>query len=664
MIKQFNKNGAVALYKREFVACLENEDYEGAIDKLIKYSDATGNPDFHAAMGVLYFLMTQDSDDRELLPLSHREFMMHIVAHPNDVRAYRNLLAVAILRHDAVSIAEISEWIKKRGLDVTAMVNELSELGLDIFNDDVEYIDIDSMFTAADYGEIMDGDTVAADTRQEQAVTYSAPAPKQKSKVISFKGSDKSVAAASDTVREDKIIRIKNDDGISEDKLDLGEMFDMMISLVRGDGDKDGDIAPSVEISDDATELKSKIALRNAQGMCVSGDYEKALTELDTIDRDTGRLYYCAECVRCNIMMDLNKIDEAQAALDRAFAVVPDGALGGTLQCSLYEIKKEFDKIPATLKNIDVADYVDSDHVYRAMRMAVKYCTREEAMELAEEYIDEFNSFDLRSCYAQLMYNAGDRKSALKELYGLSRILYDDFNAQYYYLLAKSGVDVMPIEDETPQKVLGLMVDNIVGLVRSELFTQNDEIIQSEPFKYGLEVFLTLEFRHSRNIVKIMFETLNTLAADMRLESVMRNALVSPYVEPLVKAVIIGRLLGAHNGKTGFLTELSFCPISDETLPALPQGCGEGVYTAYALTALYCRRALPFFIEYVQKLSLVPNDNIGQRDIAYFLWRTVKTHAKFADRDLDGRLHYALGYDSKGQANDAYKTMSTILPKP
>ncbi|MDE6293176.1 MAG: hypothetical protein K2L88_00965, partial [Clostridiales bacterium] len=60
MIKKFNKNGAVALYKREFADCLEKTDYEGAIDNLLKFSEAKDNPDFHAAMGILYFLMTQD----------------------------------------------------------------------------------------------------------------------------------------------------------------------------------------------------------------------------------------------------------------------------------------------------------------------------------------------------------------------------------------------------------------------------------------------------------------------------------------------------------------------------------------------------------------------------------------------------------------------------
>ena len=147
MIKKFNTNGAVALYKREFADCLESCDYEGAIDKLLKFSEAKSNPDFHSAMGVLYFLMTQESEDRELLPLAFREFMMHLVAHPDSRNTYRNLLAVAILRHDPNSIAEISEFIDRSGQNVKELVDELSEYGLDIFNDDSMYIDVDGMFT-------------------------------------------------------------------------------------------------------------------------------------------------------------------------------------------------------------------------------------------------------------------------------------------------------------------------------------------------------------------------------------------------------------------------------------------------------------------------------------------------------------------------------------
>ncbi|MDE5593022.1 MAG: hypothetical protein K2I75_03715 [Clostridiales bacterium] len=669
MIKKFNVNGAIALYKREFADCLESNDYEGAIDLLLKFSQAKSNPDFHSAMGVLYLLMTQDSEDRELLPLSFREFMMHLITHPDSRNTYRNLLAVAILRHDPNSIAEIGEFISRRGYDVKEFVDELSEYGLDIFNDDGAYIDLDDMFVPADYGEIADEVFVDGGDEEDDLATpeHTVNTAPSRPKVIKFKGGIGGEKAEKTTPSDGKIIRLKNNDA-PEDIINPSDMFDVMMQLVRSEEGltDDGDDAEFLAATDDGpADLSAKMALRIAQSRCVNGDYEKALEALDDIDRSTGRLYYCAECVRSNIMVDLNRYDDAQAALDRAFAVVPNGALAGTLQCSLYEITGECEKIPDALKRIEVTDYVDSDHVYKALRFAVKYCTKEDALNLVEDYIDEFNSFDLRSVYAQMLYNSGDRDAAIKELRTLSRIQYDDFNAQYYYLMSKAGVDEMPLEDETPQKVLGLLVDNMIALVHSELFTASDEIIESEAFTYGLEVFLTLEFRHTRNIVKVMFQTLDVLASDQRLETQMRNALVSPYVEELVKAVILGKLLGAKNGKTDFLAELSFCPISSETVPKAGEDCNEGYYTAYALTLTFCRKALPFLIDYYQIIRrLVLDAGFGARDVANFLWRTVKAKFKYNDKDIDERLHYALGYETKTQANAAYKMMAAVLPKP
>lgn len=666
MIKKFNTNGAIALYKREFADCLESGDYEGAIDNLLKFSQAKSNPDFHSAMGVLYLLMTQDSEDRELLPLSFREFMMHLITHPDSRNTYRNLLAVAILRHDPVSIAEISEFISRRGQNTKELVDELSQYGLDIFNDDSMYIDIDDMFAPADYGEIADevfgGDANGAEdvtAPKEHIVKQASSMPK----VIKYKGRAGGEKGDNATPSESKIIRLQNNDA-PEELFNASDMFDVMMQLVRGeqeqDGESDDDFLPDTD--DGPSDLSAKMALRVAQSYCVKGDYEKALVALDEIDSSTGRLYYCAECVRSNIMVDMNKYDEAQAALDRAFAVVPNGALAGTLQCSLYEITGECEKIPDALKRIEVTDYVDSDHVYKALRFAVKYCTQDDALNLIEDYIDEFNSFDLRSVYAQMLYNSGDRDAAVKELKTLSRIQYDDFNAQYYYLMAKAGVDQMPLEDETPQKVLGMLVDNMIALVHSELFTASNEIIESEAFTYGLEVFLTLEFRHTRNIVKVMFQTLDVLASDKRLETQMRNALVSPYVEELVKAVILGKLLCAAKGKTEFLTELSFCPISSETAPKAGEDCDDGYYTAYALTLMFCRKALPFLTEYYQKLSKsLRGVSFVARDLANFLWRTVKSEFKYKDKNIDERVHYALGYDTKAQANDAYKLMTALF---
>ena len=659
MIKKFNTQGALALYKREFADCLESGDYEGAIDRLLKFSEVKSNPYFHSAMGILYFLMTQDSEDKELLPLAFREFMMHLISHPNSRVTYRNLLAVAILRRDPGAIASASEFIEKSGQDVKAIVDELSDYGLDIFNDDGMFIDVDSMFTPADYGEI--GECIIVGD-EEPLYFDEPPRDPEKPKIIKFNGIAGEKSVESIIPSEDKIMRIK--DNPTEEPFNVGDMFDVMIKLIREEDEEFPGEPEDYEISSEEGDLASKLALRRAQKHCINGNFDKALVELDTIDRGAGRLYYCAECVRANIMLDLSRYEESQDALDRAFSVVPDGSLAGTIQCSLYEVTNNFSRIPDALKKIDVTDYVDSDHVYRALRFAVAYCTQEDALKLLEDYIDEFNSFDLRSIRAQMLYNSGDRERAVKELKTLASIQYDDFNAQYYYLMAKAGVEKMPLHDETPQNILGMIVDNTIAIIHSDMFKQTTELMESEPFKYGLEVFLTLEFRHTRNIVKIMFETLNMLATDKRLEPQMRNALVSPYVEELVKAVILGRLLCSYNGKTEFLVERDFCPMSENSVYPPLEGADDGYYMAYAIAFMFLPSALKALSDFYDDVRGFFLGDYSHEDIAYFLWNSIKTKFKFANKEVDERVHFALGYKTKTQAVSTYKVLVSDLPKP
>ncbi len=665
MIKKFDIRGAVALYKREFCECVESSDYDGAIDKLIKFSEATENPDFHLAMGMLYVLMTQNCDDQELLTLAYREFMMHLAFYPDCKRAYSALLAVAFLRRDAASIVEFCEWTKKCGFDVAAMVDELSMFGIDIFTEDGAFIDFDGLFPMRAFGAIADGYCEPLDD-EERAAESAPPKKEHRGVIIKFKGGKFSDVAATieGTPAKNKVLPF-NRTADPEPPYDANALFDVMMQIAKSDDEddeRDTDVAfgevDDEEVGDE--DLRYKLALREAQRLCSDGDYDAALLKLDAIGPESERLYYCAECIRANIYMDRDNLVEAQAALDRAYTVRPDGALVGTIRCALYELKKDYEQIPATLERIDVGDFVDSDHVFKALSYAIKYCNPSQALSLAEQYVEEFNSLDLRKVYAQMLYNTGDRKQAVKELFTISRVLYDDFNAQYFYILAKSDIDRMPVEEETPQNVLGLLVDGIIDIIRSKQFTANDDIITSEPFRFGLEVFLTLEYKNTRSVIKIMFETLRTISADARLRVQMRNALCSPYVEPLVKAVILSALMCESDGAATFIMDNAFCPLSNVSVPQMPSGYGNGYYTAYAFLTVFNRRALPYMFACsatlkaaLDKTGYKPDD----RDIAYYLWMFAAAEGTFKDKEVAGRIEYALGFDSKTQAQAAYKKL-------
>ncbi|MCX4314649.1 MAG: hypothetical protein OSJ83_12465, partial [Clostridia bacterium] len=88
MITEFDKNGALALYRREFTDALDACEYERALDNLLKYAEICDYGDFHLACGMLYLLMAQDSDDNELLTMSFRELMMYLRKHPDREIAY------------------------------------------------------------------------------------------------------------------------------------------------------------------------------------------------------------------------------------------------------------------------------------------------------------------------------------------------------------------------------------------------------------------------------------------------------------------------------------------------------------------------------------------------------------------------------------------------
>lgn len=658
MITKFDKSGAVALYKREFLSAAEREDPEAAIDKLLKYTEATGYPDFHLTCGILYLQMMQDSDDRELPVLAFREFMMHIAVYPDCTTAYKGALASAVLRRDPISVVEFGELIKRRGMDLTQILGDLAEAGIDMFSDAESFVDFATLFDVSEYGGI------ANDGHKDDLVRTESDISERPSRVIKFRG-------GSDGKRVHERTSVKNAVSVeqlselSDDAVDVGGVFEIMMQMAKDEIDiSDGSGISIVGGMDGESfkmdsDMRARMALRDAERYCDKREFDKALAVLDVIGRANDRIYYCSECVKANIMTELGEYKKAQEALDRAYAVVPEGSLVGILQCRLYELREKFSQIPDVLKNIDVADFVDVDHGYSALMLAVKYCTPDDALDIAEEYADEFNSFDIRLVYAQLLYNAGDREDAIKELYPLTRILYDDFNIQYFYLSARAGADMLPVVSEAPQNILGVMIDNLIAVVNSDVYDRDDVILDSEPFRFSLEMFLTLEFENTRSVMKIMFDTLRKIAADPRMSEITRNALVSPYVEPLVKAVIISEKL--RRGERDFLTEVSFCPVVSDFLPTVGENVRAGLCDAYALVTMFCRRALPKLLkEYNAVAACGFTDN--ERDLANYLWHFAKSETEFSDKSVDNRICFALGYKTKTEYTKAYKqTRERIL---
>ncbi len=674
MISKFDKSCASALYKRKFGECLDDYDYEGALDCLHKFSAVKNNPDFHMACGMLYLLMTQDSDDSELLTLAFREFMMQLRRDPDNTAIYRNILATVFLRREPVAMYEWSKYLRESTLDSETVFGELARAGINqLIPTDSDYLDLESLFNAGDFGMIDPrGGKAQNEAQAHSGATVESPEQLTKAnKIIKFRGGNSERTDVSKSKVDKKIVRLdETEQSFAFDQADLfgdkiaeqdaESLLDLIKVLTDDFDDADGleiKIADGQNTDVKTSQLRAGLALQEAEIHSEHGDYAKALEALDKISPSDGRFYYCGECVRAFILLETNDISGAQKAVNRALDLHADGALAGTLLCRIYELTEQFDKIPRALKKIDVKDFVDSDHVYKAMRYAIKYCTVDDALDLAEEYIEEYNIMDVRMLYAQMLYNSGDKEGATEELYSLSRIFYDDFNTLFYNIMSHGNVDKMPLSEEAPQEILGMLVDDIMSELNNGLPL---ETMDEEMLSVGLETFVTLEFDNDRRTMIDMFGALRKMTAIPKLKTKVLDSLVSPYVEPLVKSVMLSELYA--QGERDLLFETGYCPVFDGNLPKFETEPTNGMLTAYAFVATLRRDKLTDLIALADKAAPhIKSLQCSDRDIANYLIRKVRGKGRLADKSTDVRIDYALGYTAKTAATQAYKTISSML---
>lgn len=696
MITGFDKKGVGEHFKKEFAKRLSDDDYEGAIDYLIKYSEETENPEFHLGLGMLYLLMTQDSDDSELIYMAYREFMLQIRRDPKCALAYRNLLAAEFLRRDNPDLDKYAAWFDSCGIDVSVIMNELGAAGF--FNPfPTEPIDFATFFKPGEFGQI-DPDynpaQVRARTKSVQSYSYDELNGMDKrdldelisaheaiseknsvadvlngetiakpSKIIKFRGGGKSDGGLS---AEHKVLHFSEqneDDGGGFDAF-LDEEFDdepshefieRLLTTLKESAEDGGLFDDFEDPNGDADDRKVSIdivdpnrMMRLAESKYDARDYEAALDILEGISRGSDNFYFVL-VMRALIYLDNENTVKAEEALKEALKLRPDGALVGTLLCRYYELVGQTDKIPATLKGIDITDFSDGDHVFRTVfRYVLKYCAESDALQLLDELIDEYNILDVRLVYAQMMYNLGDKDYALKELYTLSRIYYDDINVRYFYLMARLGADRLPVDNEAPQEILTTVVDAFMDAVERGRYDEIDR----ELFDYGMEFFLSLEFRNEPKLLKKMFETVRKLARKDEFDGKMRDALVSPYAEPIVKAVILSELL-AKDPKRGFIAEVMYEPISSDGVMSPVDKFARGYCTAYAFTAMLCPSATDKLAAAATKLKSTDAD---QNEAAYYLFTKAAKGEKVYDTE---RVALAMGF-TKSSAGRALKKFDDI----
>lgn len=391
---------------------------------------------------------------------------------------------------------------------------------------------------------------------------------------------------------------------------------------------------------------ESDRAVRAAMIFYDAKRYDRALAELEKIDKDSPQ-YYFALTVRALIEVDTGHDAQAEATLKKAVSINPERALANIILCEFYEKHGRFEEIPQLLKQTDVKDYLNSEYVYKAFRLARNYCSPEDAASLIASYIEEYNIFAIRIIYAQMLYNTGAKQRATSELYTLSRVFYDDFNASYFYLLARMGVDRMPVEDEAPQSVIAALVENMLGIARDGKLDKDDTA--DELFGYALEFFVTLEYENDAKLLKEMFGALRFFTDHELTAEKMTDTLVAPYAENIVKATILAEQL-AKDPSRKFLADDAFRPISDETV-FVPQGCSRGFYRALAFAAFFLDKGLERLKRFADEASSQGIDGLDEYEEAYCLLRRT---AESLGEKLDGRIALAVGCPSLTAANRAY----------
>ncbi len=748
MITKFDKSAKAQYFKNEFAECVEDCDYEGALDNLIKYAEAKDYPDFHLACGMLYLQMTQDSDDIELYAMAFREFLMHIRRFPDCERAYRNILAVLFLRGSYSQAIAACRWIRRRGIDLEKIVNELAESGI-LFISPSAPADIDGLFDFGEYGEIDpcpmdDDDTSFADTdyRYTRALTdkeyerernerFAEMGETEMATALGFEDylngkTDKNPTkimkfSASDTAFENKNVRSglikfkpekphnaalanfrfvlerieeKLEDGefdendvIELDKSAVGDtvleelhkrLLQEFVFKTEDDyndkyygGDDDG--APCIFEDFSHDFMNDEIDVGDIHKMTGEERPSKAIDVALCYyeNNNTEKLYevlngirysdpdiYKAIVLRAVIALDDRDYSSAERLLKDALSLDGSNPLALLLLTEVYESTDQTSKIPALLKRMNTSDFASVRHVYRVARLASAYCKRTDAMGIISELIDEYNILSLRVVYAQMLYNSGKKQEATELMYPMTRIYYNDVNADFIYGFMRDGGSKLKLTEtpEAPTEVLSAIYDDLISAAIGGGLSRTTEC--SELFASIVKSFTELSFEQPNKLLSDMFETVRILTANPSTSEIMRDALVDPFAEQIVKFVILSTIL-EYDRDASFVLEVNYSPLSDDAAPKLDRTIGKGYVTAYAFMLVYCRKALAEFVVTAAELAAIePVKEWDDRDAACYL---IKSAAKKYKVKPDDRLWRIIGYPDKSSANKRYKYLGSVL---
>lgn len=687
MIVNFDTNNLADVYKEKFGKCLDENDFEGALGVLIKYDNEFGYPDFHLACGMLYLEMALKSVDDHYRDMAFREFMFHIRRFPKCYVAYRDLVLSVLLDQDGINfnILMFYRWIASCGNDLSRIERDVSVTNIIEPNCKKSDMHFSDLF----YGEYGDIDPRPRLRQKDTANLMNFDIDKTvfESNVELSKGENCSVLQ--DETEDDINFDEMDPDVISEiltkDYIDLDEKELDLISKFFSNAVQENErcaankkIMPfsNTDNADDVNDevnanLKSLLEDKSDRYMtfavkAIEDNNEDLAMEFMAKVKPESRHYYHSLNMRAIYYIQRNRFAEAKFLVDTACAVKPHGAVCGTLRCVLYEEMGQTSLIPKALAKIDVKDFDTEQFLFQAFKFAMTYCNDAELQEWLAGCVEEYDVLQMRFMYAVLRYNNGDYDFAVEEFRKLSQIRYFDFYINYFY-------EIVSVRDSNGFK---LDIELIKRCIKSEISTLvdyiikngiDDETINTHMFKCALVYFLAGDFDNSKRELIKMFSAVRQLCHDTRFADALRDFLVSPYGQPLVKIIVLTELM-VLNPNEQFLYLVGSIPktCSFADIPTSNDGVISNSSKAFVyLFTLTCgvkpSVAQEKLAKQVDLLEIMFSDVKveNERDMTYFLLRRLFSANKIYT--YENRLPQVLGYKTREEAENAHKNIESRI---
>lgn len=425
-------------------------------------------------------------------------------------------------------------------------------------------------------------------------------------------------------------------------------------------------------IFDQAMAFISKGDLREADGLLCN-------------IKDGDHQYYCSLFARALIAMNNDDNEAAEELLKTGVDLYPEFSLGAVLLCDIYAFTNRSELIEDCISKIDISNFISEYSIMRAFNYVLRYCPGEKGLALLQIYIKEYNYAEMRLLYAQRLFNDGKTEAAKRELFILTQVFYMDYIFKFYYEAALYCLNEIPYSSDIPAIAMSNLINGFIDDLPNIL--SNDKLVpyghaqseNQEELLHMAHMLFTLEYRNSRKLLFKMFNAVRAIAVCENTEAFIRDQVVSPLIDPLVKAIGLGEIM-VRNPKSNVLTEFAFVPSCeadlgfDRMFEELSKN-KNGICYAYVNAAMRALAYIYFLIDdnnldfrRIRLLKAIQNicalnDYVAPQTTEFtdcdFTYYLVKTNVH---KDcVDQRLAISIGFESKAAAERGFKKIKQAI---